>query len=256
MARRRLAETLAVALIVGAPSLGLAQFGGQPGQGGPQGPPMGMPGPPPGMPGAPPRAGGPQTPEMAKRVDAIRVLREIVQMHLGKREISAALPSLRALLQAEKTAQSEAVQALDQEKKALLAARSPEDMPPPPSDKLREQARKLRAEEEKHWGVLAQAIGSPRAGELQRLLNPMRQGPFMPGGMGWPGFGAPGQPGGFPVPGGFGNPGMPPGAARQPGQRPNAGGMPGMSPMAMMDAPYISLEDLISLLEQRLAALK
>jgi hypothetical protein len=43
--------------------------------------------------------------------------------------------------------------------------------------------------------------------------------------------------------------------AQPPGQRPN-GAMPMLSPAALMDAPTISLEDLVGLLEQRLAALK
>ena len=243
MARRLVTAAVALVFLASAPSAARAQFGGPAGQ---PGAPEGHPGWMPGAPFPPQFAPGPRTPEMARRVDAIRVLQKIVQMRLGKKEISAALPSLRALLAAERTAQAQAVEALEQEKRALLAAESPEDMPEPPADKLRQQAQKLRAEQMKCWGELARNLGQPRAAQLQQLVDPHRFAPQWPAGPGSPGVGNP-----F----GFGAPGMPPGMAQPPGQRPN-GAMPMLSPAALMDAPTISLEDLVGLLEQRLAALK
>lgn len=244
MARRPIIATLACALLVGVAGVGRAQFGNPPGQGGPFG---GMPGPPPGMPGGPMGIPGPMSPEMARRVDAIRVLQKLVQMRMGRKEITAALPPLHALLDAERAAQARSVEALEQQRKALLAAETPDDIPAPPTEKLRQQAQELREEQQKRWAEIAKALGGQRAAELQQMLNPFRFGPMWPGGMGWPGFGAP-RPN---APGGFGA--APPAAGDQ---RPRTDALHGVSPSSIMDVPYVSLPDLISLLEQRLAALK
>lgn len=253
MVRTGAAGVAAAILVMGlAAAPAPAQYGGPPGPGGPDGEPAQ------GRPLDRPGRGGAPTPEIAKRIDAVRVLREIVTLGIGKSDIAAALPILRRLLQAEAVAQAGSIAALEQQKKALLAATSPDRMPPLPTDALRAQAAALRAQQTKLWAEMSTAIGAVKASELRRLLGSARTGPPQP--RGGPGPGGPGGFGGFGGPGGRGGPGMRDGSGPGPQGYGGFGGIgrsPGLNPATdLMDQPHISLAELTSLLEQRFAALK
>jgi hypothetical protein len=246
------------------------------------------------------------TPEMAKKTASVMALRQMYAMRLTAREISAALPILKEIRDAEKALASRASQALDEELRALLAA-DPESPPPPDSGMRMQQAMEQFNERQRSgWESLGRAIGPERAQMFQMLLS-MGPGP----GFGGPGF-APGrfgppQPGGFPgaprgpegarprlvpptpaplspeapepaapvlglpalelgppEPGGFaGGPAAPelfqqppqPGFGPGP-QGGRAGPFPGGQPGMPFFGPRLSLQDLIDLLEQKLAAMK
>lgn len=250
--------------------------------GGPEGPlPPGQ-GPgfsgPPGFGPGPGMFGNPM-PELAKKMTTLMALREMLGMRLTAKDISTALPSLRELRDAEKSLKTQAEQALDEDKKALLAAQSENDAPPDSGEKIRRLMERYREKQEDTWQSLAKSLGGEKAGGLRQLIGqgggpgPFRGGPAggppLPGADNVPGFAPtppppnqdrirpdggperqapPGQPGTTPR----GRPGFGQG---QPGQpfpgRPQGRGMT----MPFMQ-PRLTLPELVDLLEQRLAAMK
>jgi len=140
-----------------------------------------------------------QMPEMAKKTAAIMALRQIHQLRFTADDIKAALPILKQMRDAEKTLESQSNEALDEEKKALLAARPDEPAPPGSGDKMEAAHRKFGEAHQKGWEALHRAIGDEKAGGLQGILGGGMMGPqgFPPGagfGPGGPGGPQPGQP--------------------------------------------------------------
>ncbi|MCX6358673.1 MAG: hypothetical protein NT029_02610 [Armatimonadetes bacterium] len=287
---RRLLNNLLVAAVILA---GASATGQQPG-GFPQGGPgMGMRGQGPFMPGQGGPGMPPMPPTLAAKTAQVMALRRIVGLKLTRADIAAALPQVKALRAAEKALESTAEKALDEEKKALLAAGPNSAAPRGGGRTMREAADTLRAKHEETWNALAEAIGPAKARGLQQLVGGGGGGfqmqPGMPGmpGMGGPGGGMPGMPGagggmrpnagqrggggqGMRRPGGPG--GMPGGGMEGPGgpggmpgmggpgmgPGPMGGGQPGMgNPGGMMGAMpvRISVGELLELLEQKLAAM-
>jgi hypothetical protein len=287
---------LAAAVILAGASAYGQQPGGFPGGGGPG---MGMRGQGPFMPGqGGPGMGpgmGPITPTLAAKTAQVMALRRIVALKLTRADIAGALPQLKALRAAEKAMESAAEKALDDEKKALLAAGPNSPAPRGVGQKMRLAADALRDKHDETWKALAEAIGPAKAHGLQQLVGGGGGGfqmqPGMPGmpGMGGPGGGMPGMPGAGGgmrpnagqrgggqgmrrQPGGPGGPGGMPGGMEGPGgpggmpgmggpgmgPGPMGGGQPGMgNPGGMMGAMpmRISVGELAELLEQKLAAM-
>jgi hypothetical protein len=226
-------------------------------------------------------------PEMAKKMMQIVALREMLEMRLTAKDISAALPRLKELRDSEKNVQNQAEKLLEEEKQALLAA-SPEDPQPPDSgEKMRQLMERHRQVQEKTWAALYESIGRDKVAGLRRLLG---QGPPPVGPGSAPG--APGVPG--PGPGRFNPPNpvppdrpgpqtVPPpdnppddaAALPEPAQRPDPFrpsalpsnrrgpgqytppvGQPGVPQAPPVFQPRLSLVDLVELLEQKLNAMK
>lgn len=178
---------------------------GRPGQPPPQGDPFGQPGRLPGQPGFAPDPMmmlGTQSPELAKKMRSIMALREMLGMRLTSRNISAALPILKELRDAEKTMQSRAEQLLEEERKALLAAEPDEPPPPGAGEKMQMEMQRYHDKQMRAWENLVQAIGPEKTIGIRRLLG---QGGLPPNiGGGNDPFGQPvqqGQPGFAPLPG-------------------------------------------------------
>ena len=210
------------------------QFGGPPGGGFPQqGPMFGMNAP---------------MPEMAKKMVAIMALREILELRLTAKDISASIPHLRELRDAEKALQTKSEQILEEEKRALLAA-GPDTSPPPPvGDKMQQAAERFRDQQARAWDSVANAIGREKAGGLRGLTEPgggLQPGQYPPPGN--PGGGQRFGPGtgrrpaggrGGPGPGGPGPEGLPQGAPGEPGGGPPPPGDPeGRRPGAQGGVP-------------------
>ena len=227
--RSQLSSLLVAAIILTGASATGQQPGGFP-QGGPG---MGMRGGQgPFMPGQGGPGMGPMTPTLAAKTAQLMALRRIVGLKLTRDEISAALPHIKALRAAEKAMESAAERALDDEKKALLAAGPNTTAPRGGGLKMREAADTLSARHDETWKALAEAVGPAKARGLQQLVGGGGVGGFqmqpgMPGmpGMGGPAGGMPGMPG---AGGGMrpnaGQRGGGQGMRRQPG---GPGGMPG-----------------------------
>ncbi len=209
---------------------------------GPQGgPPQGRAGrqaPGPGMPMLQP--GRAMQPEMAAKIAQVMALRELHAARFSAKDISAALPVLREMHEAEQALQEKSLQALEREKQALLLA-GPDDEPPAGSaDAMREAAENHRAKMERLYAKLGEAIGEPKANAIRRLLG-VAMGPMnmMPGG--GPGF--PGQPGMGMGPGMPQGPGMPPPGGPGPGPGPDPRGGHPESEFDVADAPAYPMFD-------------
>jgi hypothetical protein len=170
----------------------------------------------------------PQMPEMAKKTAAIMALRMIHQQRFSTDDLKAALPILKQIRDAEKALEAQSNEALDEEKRALLAARP--DSPPPPGagEKMEAAHRKFAESHQRGWESLHRAIGDEKAGLLQGFVG---QGPGMMdpfGGPMGPGPGGPGLQPGQPRPGRGPRAGRGPavGAPDQPGGPPQFGAPP------------------------------
>lgn len=222
----------AVLLWAGVPSAGAQGFPQQPGPGFP-----GQPGQPPQ--GLPPGPGGngfgggpgpfgqgqaampmpmmpmmnplPAMPEMAKKMVAIMALRQINAAGFTSRDITAALPILKSMREAEKTLEARSNQILDDEKKALLAAQPNAPPPPDSGQRLQEATEGFRQQMDRGWGTIMNAIGPEKAGMLRGLVEGAGMMPGGPTPQGGFGGGAPGPPGAANgQPGVFGNGPVPP----------------------------------------------
>ncbi len=152
--------------------------GGRPPQGHPGGGPFGQGGfgqGVPGIPGQPPMMPGmgeQGSPEMAKKMRQIMVLRAINNLDLSAKHITSALPILKSLRDGEKQLQARAEAMLDEERMALLAAQpGDDDVPPMRGDRLREGTMKQREAEEGQWQSLGREIGNRRADGLRMLVG-------------------------------------------------------------------------------------
>jgi hypothetical protein len=181
--------------------------------------------PPPGQFGGfyPPPMMGPGTPELAKKMAAIAALREIHNLRMSAREIGAVIPKLKEMREAERTLEAQAGEALEQEKRALLAAAPDAQVPPASAEKLRAANERFRQAHERSWRGLVEEVGPRIGGGLQRILQ---------GGMGFgPGAGIPGPPSGFTPGQGFNpGPGFPGGGPVRPGLAPPGGDDPPGAP--------------------------
>jgi hypothetical protein len=113
----------------------------------------------------------PPTPELAKKTVAIMALRGINSLQLSAKDITAALPPLKELRDAEKSLHKLADQALDDEKRALLAVQPGDNPPADSGEKMRQEADRYGAVRVKVWDNLAAAIGPEKAGGLFGLLG-------------------------------------------------------------------------------------
>ncbi|MEP0766028.1 MAG: hypothetical protein HRF45_05730 [Fimbriimonadia bacterium] len=219
----------------------------------------------------------PPQPEMAKKVTKLAALREMHRLGMTVEDVEKALSHVRALRDAEARLRAQTEQLLDQEIKALLAAR-PEDPPlPETAEAMRRLAEEYRRTEAQGWDALSRAIGPLKADGLRRLVTgpDRRQPDFVR-----PGEGVT-RPPGVPEPidqpdEGFGMIPPTPGAHLEQGQRqpqgPPPGGQrtlpdgpgvqgPGLAPQPGMQfqplmQPRLTLAELTELLEQKLAAMK
>src|SRR5438552_4586150 len=123
---------------------------GQPGYPGQPGQQFGFP---------PPMMMGPATPELAKKMAAIGALREIQNMRMTAKDINTALPLLKELREGEKALETRAGDALEQEKRALLAAGPDTQVPPTTGEKLREANEQFHKQQERVWNTLFQNLG-------------------------------------------------------------------------------------------------
>lgn len=113
----------------------------------------------------------PQSPEMAKKMRAIMALREMWQLRLTAREISAVLPALKELADAEKTLQSRSEKLLEDERRALLAA-DPEGDPPPGNGELLQRENELyRSKSEEVWRSVERSLGRGKTDGLRRMIG-------------------------------------------------------------------------------------
>ena len=198
-------------------ALAAGSLAAQPQPGGPGGAP------PPGgfghQPFAPPPMMGmpPANPELAKKMAAIAALREIHNLRISAAEIGKALPLLKELREAEKTLEAQAGEALEQEKRALLAARPDTQVPPASAERLRAANERYHQQSQRIWESLHKEVGPHIAGGLHRILSGgMGFGPMFGPGMqppagfgGGPGFGPGGVRPGVTPPGGDDRPGTP-----------------------------------------------
>jgi hypothetical protein len=131
----------------------------------------------------------PPTPELAKKTVAIMALRGINNLQLSAKDISAALPPLKELRDAEKSLHKLADQALDEEKRALLGIQPGENPPADSGEKMRQEANRYGAVRVKVWDNLAAAVGPEKAGGLFGLMGmtPRSRNEFIaPSGVGAP----------------------------------------------------------------------
>src|SRR2546423_11566365 len=129
------------------PGGGPPQFGA-PGQGQPRfgpGRPMQMPFPGMGM-GIPG-----QMPEMAKKMAAIIALRHINAIGLTPKDIEESLPVLKAIRDGEKALQTRTEKMLEEEKRALLAARPGTEQPMGTGEQMQQAAQQFAMQQEKGW---------------------------------------------------------------------------------------------------------
>jgi hypothetical protein len=161
-------------------------------------------------------------PEMAKKMVAIRALRQMYAVGLTSRDISAALPALKNMREVEKTLESRSNQILDEEKRALLAAAPNTPLPQDSGQRLMEASASYRQQMDRGWEAITNGIGPDKAGLLRGLV----EGGV---GMGQGGPRPPGAGGGF---GGFGQ-----GFERIPATPVAPNGQPGLFPNAPAGAP-------------------
>ena len=88
---------------------------------------------------------GASSPEMNKKLTMISTLREILRLKLNNQEIVSALPGLKTLRDDEKSLQSQSLEALDEEEKALIAAQPGGQLPPDSGPRLQQIREKYAA---------------------------------------------------------------------------------------------------------------
>ncbi len=172
------------------------------------------------MPGLPVSPGMQPDGAMGKLTAEIMALRELHAAGFTARDVEAAVAVLRELAESERNLRGRAEDALNAEKKALLAS-GPDDAPPPPAahglgEASQEHARTMARLFER----LSGAIGEQKAGTIRRLVGLFPQ----PMGPGVPGVPMPGMGPGMPLQGAPGVGGRPSGPA--PGQQPSGPGGP------------------------------
>ncbi len=218
-------------------------------------------------PGAAPRAMSPARAEMMRKVTTLRNLRRIQAAHLTAADIAAALPILKAIREEDRKVAARAEVELDRQIHALLAAGPDTTVPnSAPSPALEQTAAQARAEQQKQWDSLANAIGAQKVRDLQTLMGHAPPSPASapaPGAQTKPGGGPPvptgqagsigsGPKGKAPDAAGPGTPVIPtPSAAAAPVLYPGTNGRP--SPLY---GPPIPLDELIDLLQQKLDAMQ
>lgn len=139
---------------------------------------------------SPPFAGLPEPfqppmPELGKKVAINMALREMLDMGLTARHISAALPALKELLAAEKALKTQAEQLLAAEMQALLKARPDDPMPEEVGEKMQKLMESHHTRQERIWAALGKTIGENRMNRLRGLIGqagappvPQRPGAF------------------------------------------------------------------------------
>lgn len=181
----------------------------------------------------------PNMPEMAKKMQTILVLRHLHGFGLSLQDISAVLPSLKTMRDAEKAMTTRSLQILEEEKAALLAAQPDSPLPLDSGQRMQSASETFRQQMNRGWEAITKAVGPEKAGGIRGLIEGNRM-------MNQPGFGGnppqqrgvPGQPG---QPGQFGNgPGLEGGAprGRQGGGVPQLPGeAPGFNPAPQEPQP-------------------
>jgi len=235
-------------------------------------------------------------PEMARKMADILALREMLRLGLTAPDIRAILPPLRQLRAAEKELEARSIQILEEERKALLAAEPGARPPAGSGARMRRANAAFQERQEAAWEAVARAVGDEKADGLRRLAGsgPL-PGPDAPGvgprqplappgaprplqprrPLQAPGPGQPAQPPppdqleapDQPHPVSLQDPAPQPPAESAPLPRPSQGfrppraGAPGRSPSLPFPpgqpmGPRLSLQELIDLLEQKLAAMR
>jgi hypothetical protein len=111
------------------------------------------------------------TPELARKTTTIMALRRIQQLGLTTKDIQAALPVLKDLQAAQKSLESETSSALDDERRALLAAKPGAALPASSSEKLQKATETYREKQRSSWEALGKAIGNEKANGLRGLIS-------------------------------------------------------------------------------------
>ncbi len=111
------------------------------------------------------------TPELAHRTSALSSLRAIHRLGVTREEIAAALPILKEIQAAGQALVEESERALEEERRALLAAKPGAEVPAASGERLRQATERAREQQGKGWEALGKAIPAEKATALRQLLR-------------------------------------------------------------------------------------